>query len=48
MIAVVLSTDSPPANDYLKGQVVTIRDERQAIDMLLVKRDIAAEDVMVK
>ena len=47
-IPIVLSIDSRPAFDHLHGQVMTIRDKRLAIEMLLMKQDIVKENVTVK
>ena len=44
----MLSIDSRPAFDHLHGQVMTIRDKRLAIEMLLMKQDIVKENVTVK
>lgn len=46
--AIVLSIDSRPAYDHLHGQVMTIKDKRLAIEMLLMKQDIGSENVLVK
>ena len=35
--AIVLSIDSRPAYDHLHGQVMTIKDKRLAIEMLLIE-----------
>ena len=44
--AIVLSIDSRPAYDHLHGQVMTIKDKRLAIEMLLMKQDIGSENVL--
>ena len=43
-----LAIDSKPAFDHIRGQTMTIKDKRLAIEMLLVKRDVKKEGVEVK
>ena len=38
--------DSRPVYDHIQGQVMTIRDKRLAIEVLLVKQDVAADNVV--
>eukprot|EP00435_Cladocopium_sp_Y103_P075952 s11_g70.t1 len=47
-IPVTLAIDSKPAFDHIRGQTMTIKDKRLAIEMLLVKRDVKKEGVEVK
>ena len=44
-IPVTLAIDSKPAFDHIRGQTMTIKDKRLAIEMLLVKRDVKKEGV---
>ena len=46
--AIVVVVDSRPAYDHLNGQVMTIKDKRLAIEMLLVKQDVEREGVQVR
>ena len=45
---ITLSIDSKPVYDHVKGQVMTLKDKRIAIEMLLVKRDIDKDNVMIR
>lgn len=45
---VTLLVDSKPAYYHLQGQVLTIKDKRLAIEMLLMKQDVERENVAVK
>ena len=40
--------DSKPVFDHLHGQALTVRDKRLAIEMLLVKKEIARENVEIR
>ena len=45
---ITISVDSRPVFDHLNGQLMTIKDQRMAIEMLLVKRDVLKQNVNVK
>ena len=45
---ITVCIDSRPAYDHLNGQVMTIKDKRLAIEMLLVKQDVEKENVQVR
>ena len=45
---ITISVDSRPVFDHLNGQLMTIKDKRMAIEMLLVKRDVLKQNVNVK
>ena len=47
-IPLTISVDSRPVIDHLNGQVMTIKDKRMAIKILLVKRDVARDNVQVR
>lgn len=47
-IPLTISVDSRPVFDHLNGQMMTVKDKRMAIEMLLVKRDVAKDNVQVK
>ena len=47
-IAITVVVDSKPAFDHLNGQVMTIKDKRLAIEMLLVRQDVESEGVQVR
>ena len=41
------SIDSKPVYDHVNGQMMTLKDKRIAIEMLLVKRDSDKDNVMI-
>ena len=45
---VVVAVDSKPVYDHVHSQVVTIRDKRIAIEMLLVKQDVQKKNIVLK
>ena len=47
-IPIVVAVDSKPVFDHVHSQVVTIRDKRIAIEMLLVKQDVASRNIQLK
>ena len=47
-IAMTLSIDSKPVYDHVNGQMMTLKDKRIAIEMLLVKRDIDKDNVIIR
>lgn len=47
-LPITLVVDSKPAFDHIRGQTMTIRDKRLAIEMLLMKRDVAREGVELR
>ena len=47
-IPLTISVDSRPVFDHLNGQVMTIKDKRMAIELLLGKRDVGRDNVQVR
>ena len=47
-IPIVIAIDSKPTYDHLHGQVMTVKDKRIAIEMLLVKRDLEKDGVGIR
>ena len=45
---ITIAIDSKPAFDHLNGQVLSIKDKRLAIEMLLVRQDVERENVQVR
>ena len=46
-IPVTVAVDSRPVFDHLNGQLMTTKDKRLAIEMLLVKRDVAKDGISI-
>ena len=47
-VPITVCVDNKPVFDHLNGQVLTIKDKRLAIEMLLVKKDVAQDNVIVR
>ena len=47
-IPITACLDSKPVYDHIHGQLMTIRDKRLAIEMLLVKQDVASDNVATR
>ena len=47
-IPITVCVDNKPVYDHLNGQVLTIKDKRLAVEMLLVKKDVAQDNVIVR
>ena len=45
---IVIAVDCRPAYDHLNNQVMTIKDKRLAIEMLLVRQDVESEGIEVR
>lgn len=45
---VTVAVDSRPVFDHLNGQLMTMKDKRLAIDLLLVKRDVSKDGINIR
>lgn len=47
-VPVRIAIDSRPVFDHVKGQAMTVKDKRLAIEMLLVKQDIEKDNISLR
>lgn len=45
---ITIAIDSKPTHDHIHGQVMTVKDKRIAIEMLLVKHDVEKDGVKIR